>query len=153
MSLQAGVTGQIWPAKAQPHVPVPSPGPPPRDTIYPRAERMSLSAWALQLWSSSLLVPGARTWYFPGQGSYPSFSEMTVLVSPTLSKLFFFPCSLFPFCSRAQCEAPSATLCAQAVPLWHLVPKSMSQQSLWSTQGCREKWTSLRRSGHPRALI
>lgn len=35
-----------------------------------------------------------------------------------------------PFSSHAQCEGLSATACAQASSLWHLVPKCTSQQSL-----------------------
>lgn len=111
MSLQAGVTGQIWPAKAQPHVPCPRSGASsPRHHLPQGRENVPVCTGpaALQFISP---CPGARTWYFPGQGSYPSFSEVAVLVSPTLSKLFFFPCSLFPFCNCDQCEAP-VPLCA-----------------------------------------
>lgn len=78
---------------------------------------MSLFPWALQLWSSSLLVPGAGSCCFPGQGRYPSFSPMTVLVNHTLLKLFF-PCSLFPFVAMLRVK-DLVPLCVPRQPQIH----------------------------------
>lgn len=126
------MTGQIWPAKAQPHVPCPLTGASsPRHHLPQALERTTLFPWALQLWSSSLLVPGARICYFPGQGRYPSLSQMTVLVSHTLSKLFFFfPVLSSPFLAMLSVKDPVA-LCAPRQPLHGIwSPKGISQQSL-----------------------
>ena len=95
--------------------------------------------------------PGARTWYFPGQGSYPSFSEVAVLVSPTLSKLFFFPCSLFPFCNCDQCEAP-VPLYVPCSPFGAFGPQ-IQESAVPLERPRMQGKMDLRRCGHPRALI
>lgn len=141
MSLQAGVTGQIWPAKAQPHVPCPRSGASSPRHHLPRAERMSLSAQALQLCSSSLLVlePGPGT--SPARAAIPVFLKWLSWSVPLCQSCSSSPVPSSPFVTVISVKPQCHSVCP-AVPLGHLVPKSRSQQSLWSAQGCREKWTS-----------